>query len=874
MDPTPTALDLTTPAWLAGLAALPIVVWVAAWGLTGLPRRRVAAITAVRCAVLALVLVALAGPGWWRAAPRPFVVFALDRSQSVGDAGAAAAEAFLDATLAARGDTPAAFLTFAANPGTPSPERAAGTRPPADDRDRLGTDLEAAIAAAAAAVPPGASPRIVLLTDGVATTGDARAAAARAGVPLYTVPLPRRADPNVQLADLIVPAQVREDEPFSAEVVVTSTREDFGELDVFVNGLRVPGAGGKLAVAPGVRRVPVTVRPSGEGRFMKLLANVRGFSQDRDPDDNRAAALVYCVGRPKVLVVTGDDPRTADPLANALAAQGLAVDPVRGAEGLPPTVAECQPYDLIVLSDLDLTQPGVTRAKLEALGRYVRDLGGGLLVVGGERSFGPGGYARSPLEDLLPVRCDVRDAREQPTLALVLVIDKSGSMRDEGKMDAAREAAAAAAGALGPNDQIGVVAFDQQPVWVSELRPAAVQRAGLPDQLRGVIPDGGTHMLPGLTTAVEALRGVGAAARFKHVILISDGEDDGEQKSATADYHALADRAASSGIIITTLAVGRGANKPLLRELAARGGGKSYETDEAREVPTIVLKTAAAAGRRSVREPGPFHPVVARAVPALAGVVLDTAPPLSGYTLTRPRPGAELVLTVGDGDPLLAWWPVGYGTCAAFTSDAKLRWAREWADDWADYPKYWAQVARRTARPPEPPGVEVQVRRDGYSVHVTLDRLGPDGRFANGDRVTLGWIESDVAGAETRTVPLAQTAPGRYAGRFAVDPRPGEYLLRLAVEPAGGAEPLVLHRGLVIGYPEERRLGPPDTELLRELAASTGGVYDPAPEAVFAAGGPEARRRVPLAPYLLALAALLFVLDVALRRLPTRHPGA
>src|SRR4051812_15397703 len=119
MDPTPATLDLTTLAWLAGLAVLPLVVWVAAWGLTGLPRRRVAAAAAVRCAVLALVFLALTGPGWWLAAPRPVVVFVIDRSESVGESGAAAAEAFLDAALAARGDVPVAFLAFAASPANP-----------------------------------------------------------------------------------------------------------------------------------------------------------------------------------------------------------------------------------------------------------------------------------------------------------------------------------------------------------------------------------------------------------------------------------------------------------------------------------------------------------------------------------------------------------------------------------------------------------------------------------------------------------------------------------------------------------------------------------------------------------------------------------
>jgi Mg-chelatase subunit ChlD len=761
------------------------------------------------------------------------------------------------------------FLAFATSPGPASADRTTGTAAPADEPARLGTDLAAAVEAAAAAAPPGTRRRVVLLSDGVATAGDVRAAARLAGVPVWAVPLPRRTEPNVQVAAVEAPAQVREDEPFAAEIVVASTVADTGRLDLFVNGQRVPGAGGPLAVAPGVQRVRATVKPTGEGKFVKLEAVAGGFAKDADPADNRAVAVAYCVGRPKVLIVTGDEPAEAEPLAAALTAQGLTVDPPRPASGLPPTAFDCQPYDLIVLADLDLTQAGVTRGQLEAVRQYVRELGGGLLVVGGEHSFGPGGYARSPLEDLLPVRCDVRDARERPTLALVLVIDKSGSMGEAGKMEAAREAASAAALAVGPNDQVGVVAFDTTTQWVTPLAAAGVVRNRVAEQLRAVEAQGGTHMLPALSAAVDALRGVGAAARFKHVILITDGEDSDGVRSAPADYRAAADRAADAGVLLTTLAVGRDADKKLLRDLAARGGGSYYETDEAREVPTIVLRTAASAGRRSVKEE-PFRAVLTRPTPALAGLDLDAAPPLGGYVLTRPRPGAEPVLAATDNDPLLAWWSAGLGTCTAFTSDAKRRWGREWADDWPEFGKFWAQVARRTARPAEPPGVDVQVRRTGKRVAVTVDRLGPDGRYPADDQAELSWTESTPLGsAGGGTVRLRPAAPGRLTGEFAVEPRPGEYPLRLAVLPAAG-EPLAVSRGLVVGFPDERRIGPADEGLLKELAADTGGRFDPSPAEVFTPDGPAERRRVPLAPYLLLAAAGLLVCAVALRRLPGR----
>jgi hypothetical protein len=74
-------------------------------------------------------------------------------------------------------------------------------------------------------------------------------------------------------------------------------------------------------------------------------------------------------------------------------------------------------------------------------------------------------------------------------------------------------------------------------------------------------------------------------------------------------------------------------------------------------------------------------------------------------------------------------------------------------------------------------------------------------------------------------------------------------------------------RGLVVGYPDELRLLPTNEELLRSIARVSGGSYQPEPEAIFADLHRTARRATPLWPYLTLTAALLWLLDVALRRI-------
>jgi Ca-activated chloride channel family protein len=495
-----------------------------------------------------------------------------------------------------------------------------------------------------------------------------------------------------------------------------------------------------------------------------------------------------------------------------------------------------------------------------------------LLVIGGENSYGPGGYRHSVLEDVLPVSCDVRDGRERPTLALMLVIDKSGSMQENDKIGSARVAALAAAKSLGPNDQIGIIVFEDEARRLSPLDRAPTQQARLPNLLQGIIPGGGTHIRPALELAVEDLRAVGAAARHKHIILLTDGQDNLTVSSKKPDYMRLCEDALGSGIRISTVAVGseKETDRDLLREIANRGQGKFYFTEDATEIPRIVLKAANEVGRRSIKE-GFFDAQPTRAIPEFRNLRLESAPQLEGYVMTRLAPGAEEALHTPDGDPLLAWRNFGLGKCTAFTSDARNRWARQWIDDPSLFNLFWAQVCRRTARSPEPLGVEVQVMRERRKATVILDNVDLDGRFVNGSKIDLLWGDWDPARGQTtvESVTMNQVAPGRYQASFPLQRGAGEYFLQLRGR-SGDVESLRLSRGLVVGFDEELRLRPTNTRLLRDLSETTGGCYDPSPEEVFEQPNRLGRKRISLVPYFLGFAVLLLVVDVSVRRLPAK----
>jgi Mg-chelatase subunit ChlD len=847
-------LDLTDPVWLWGLVALPILAWWAATGLVSFSRRQRAwSLVCRACLVIALVL-ALAGLTWLRPSTVPYVVFAIDRSLSIGDEAEAQQTAFIDRALENRGGSRVAFLGFAARPGPAGSDLKTALEAIQGDEARTGTDLAAALEAATGAIPPGYSPRVVLLSDGNATTPGARSAAERAGVPVWTVPLPGRSTPEVQVAEVVVPSQVRNGETFEIKVVVSANHDDEGFLEILDNNgvIRPPGSL-RVKIHGGENEFKFTHRLTDQS-FARIQARVTGFS-DTWRDDNSAKGLVACVGKPRVLLVTGD-PGQSDPLIEALTQNDIQVDPPRPPEGLPDTLAELQNYDLVILANVPATHPRLTQNHFHQLRRYVQELGGGLLLIGGDHAFGPGGYARSPIEDLLPVSCDFRKDQEKPSLAIALVLDKSGSM-EGGKLEIVKLAARGAIELLGPKDQVGIVAFDTQPAWISPMAPCE-EKGRVYDRLDRIEAEGGTRILGAMRLAGNSLVALGNSAKYKHMIVLSDG---GDNEKGIEDFLPLVEKLTSSRITVSCVGVGGDAERALLEQVARRGGGRSYFPDDIASVPQIFAQETIQASKDAILEE-PFAPILSRRTPVLAGLDLSEAPDLNGYVLTRIKPTSEQILVTHRHDPLLAWWRTGLGMCGAFTSDAQTRWAEPWVSNWpGGYGRFWTQVVRHLMRRPDSGGSETQVERLGTRVAVTMDVVDAAGAFLNDLPTEL----TVIAPGQAQSSPLMpQTAPGRYASAFDAPAR-GDYWM-VVTQQADDQTVTRRTRGLTVGYPEELRLRPTDEAALRTLAEATGGQFRPDPARIFEPDDRAVSRPLPLWPYLVGLAVFLLVIDVALRR--------
>lgn len=847
-------LELTRPWWLLGLAALPVFVYYFYRSLVDFTRWQRTLSLAVRALIAVLLVLALAGLNLLRPTREQFVVFAVDRSLSVGDEGAKAADAFVTRAAAAAGRNRYAVLPFASEPGAlqpggrdkPAPaKKDAAKKDKADDEGRKGTDIAATLEVAAAAIPPFYVPKIVLLSDGNATSGETlKAAMALQGrVEVSTVPLPARTDPEVQLSAVNAPTQVQQGESFNVEVVVDSNHDDdAGRVEVYRGDIKV--ADQPLKLKKGENRV--TLKQSLEqGGLTPVTARLRGY-RDTLLDNNSDFGLVYTAGKPRVLLVESELDQ-AKPLTWALEEQNMQVD-VRPPRGAPENLAELQNYDLLILSNVPAT--ALTRLQMEVARTYVQDLGGGLIMLGGDQSFGLGGYYKTALEEILPVRSDFEKEKEKPSLAMMLVIDKSGSMGGE-KIEMAKDAARAAVDLLGPSDKVGVLAFEGENFWVSELHPCT-DKGFVLDRIASLEAGGGTVMAPAMEEAYETLKG--AVAKLKHMIILTDGV------SSPGDFEGIAQAMASDRITVSTVAMGADADQQLLEDIARIGNGRYYVADDPAQVPQIFAKETVTASKSAINEQ-PFTPSLVRPTQVLSEIALDDVPFLLGYVVTRPKATSEVILATEAGDPLLAWWRYGLGMSVAFTSDAKARWAAEW-QSWPQFSQFWAQVARHALRKAEAKGAVVQVARHGRRASVTLDAIEPTGKFLNRAATELTLVDPRLG---TKKLVMDQSAPGRYQAEFDAG-QAGSYQLMFSQTQDGrvvGRQ----SRGLAVGYPDELRLKPVNRDLLQSVARSTGGRFDPSPESVFAPPARSVPRAAPLWPYLLAAAALLFVADVALRRI-------
>ena len=815
-------------AWALLLLLLP-----AAWAVWEWPSsaRRLALL--LKAAAFAAIALALAGPRLTVYETKMAVAILADTSASVSADDLRTESALADRVERARGRHWTHVIPFSrATRGAAREERSkdgwqlhhtAGTA-------GHGTNLESAIRDGAASLPAGMVTRLVLVSDGNENLGSVSRAiwqAQQLGIPIDTIALAGRPKPGLLLESIALPGQVFSGERFPIEVTLESPRAAHATVEMTAEGKAIGNS--QVDLIPGVNHVRLQASVNSVGAIAlagRISAADLGGARFED---------AVTLRRPRVLFVSHDPLQSEEHLVRTFEANQFEV--IHATGGIPDKLDD---FQLVVINNWDMESISAPRKLL--LEEYVKR-GGGLVWIAGEHNIyvEKKGREEDPLERSLPAK--MAPPRSPEGTAVVLIIDKSSSMEGR-KIELARLAVIGVVENLRPIDTVGVLIFDNSFQWAVPIRRAD-DRASIKKLISGITPDGGTQIAPALTEAYQRI--LPQTAVFKHVVLLTDGISE-EGDSMTLTREALANH-----VTISTVGLGQDVNRAFLEKVATAAEGKSYFLNDPAGLEQILLRdveehTGVTAIEKSIQ------PKVVKQAEILDGVGIESAPPLRGYVRFQARPTSDTILEADRSDPLFVRWQYGLGRSAVFTSDAKNRWAMNWVT-WPGFDRLWANIFRDLL--PHAPQSETTADFDRASSELVVD-------YHLSRNVPEPSAIPDIFafGPNGFQAPLKvnKVAAGHYRGRLAIGQNQGLFRVRpLADSPAFPEVGFYRQEDEMLEYGNNE-------PLLRQISTATGGHFNPAPKAVFDPAGRSIRSTMELWPGLLALAILLNLAELVLRK--------
>jgi Ca-activated chloride channel homolog len=656
--------------------------------------------------------------------------------------------------------------------------------------------------------------RVLLVSDGNTTTGNALERLPL--VPVDVLPLASRQ--NASVAELIAPNSLTKGATARATAVVALSQAARVRILPSLNGAPLPVQ--TLTLPQGRSSIPIDFVVPDPGEAALEVRIETNFEQPK-LDDSKTLSLKV-EGRGVVLVI--GDPA----FAKLLRAQGFAVR-----EGTPASITEPLSASAIIVRG---AATDYSRGQLQLLERFVND-GGGFMLTGGAKSFGLGGWARTKLEELMPVASDLRTRVDVPLVAMVMIVDRSlsmmGSSGNAQKLELALEGVSNVIELANPKDLLGLITFSDTPKWVFKpVRATDANKLQMIRAVQDVQPEGGTILEPAYRAAIAALKE--RKASIKHIILLTDGQlADDESNAKPPDFPGIAKAANAAGITTSSIAVGTDADVPRLRAIAKAGKGRYYEALQIDTLPRI-FTTEALTATRSVVRLETFRPTLVRHPLAR---VSSRPPALSAYIATTLQQDAEPILVGLDREPILAVARKGLGRTAALTTDLGRKDA---FTNWNELPNLLGTVTRWLELAPTP--YSLAVSSDGSSAIV--DAVDAN-RYLNNQRLELR--------AGGQSLNMVQTAPGRYEAQLPKNATGSLVLVKSGT---------VLARTSLQTKNRELETGN-GLENLRRIAQASGG------RMLEGLNGYRASTKttgLSLAPWLAILGALVLVLELAHRR--------
>jgi Ca-activated chloride channel homolog len=698
------------------------------------------------------------------------------------------------------------------------------------------TNIEAGLQFAASLLPNESGGKIVLVSDGNETIGQSREAAKllkNRGIELDYVALNPSIGEDMSITELNVPPSLYKGEEAQISLTIDSNANKLATVRISLNNQDVLTENVEVKQGKNVYQFSYKVEDTGMMVFKGELA----ANQDSFIENNAMFAVSNVKGTPKVLVVQG---RESGQISEILAGAGLLVDTITP-EKLPTVLSGYLPYQSIIFNNVPATV--VTESQMNLMERAVKEFGVGFVMAGGDESFGLGGYFKTPIERLLPVDMDIKGKKEMPSLGLLIVMDRSGSMSGN-KIELAKEAAARSVELLREEDTLGFIAFDDRPWTILETEPIKDKKKAV-DKILSITPGGGTEIYSSLAAAYDELRDL--KLQRKHIILLTDG-----QSATSSSYEELIEEGLEKNITLSTVAIGSDADRGLLEELAIWGTGRFYDVIDASTIPSILSRETVMATRTYI-EDNPFYPVVS-ANPDWTFLVEAGVPQMNAYIATTPKSRAGVPFLSEKEDPVLAEWQYGLGHTIAFTSDFSGKWTGDWAR-WEKWPVFLNHMVTRTLPQYDTEPYKVSLnKKDGVTV-VTLEAGSPSA-------LPLETAVVSESGEQIATN-TKLVAPGKY--ELTIPDSNGMYFLNVRQTDADGGVH-VYQTGFTVPYSAEYLLKGTNKELLAELATMTGGKALVEAKDSFQPTGTASYLKQSVSQWLLLVVFLLFFVEIAIRR--------
>jgi uncharacterized membrane protein/uncharacterized protein YegL len=783
----------------------------------------------LKTVMIALVILALAEPVIEFRDRKVALAALVDTSESIAPEDLSRESGILSEIQSSKGSNRVDIIPFARTPRALSAAESGLTLQRTAGANGRGTNIESPIREALASLPAGMVHRVLLVSDGNENDGAATRAAWQAqqtNVPIDVIALNGRTQPQLQTEAVGIPGSVFTGEHFPVDLTIYSPKATQATVELAAEGKTIGTH--QVSLLQGENRVRIRTALNAAGAI-DLSGKVSAPGLGESQFENAVA-----VRRPKVVWVSEDPEGTEEHIVGVLTANKFDFSP---SKTLPANLDDTQ---LVVFNNdnLDAMKP----ADKDRIEQFVQR-GGGALIIAGEHNqyVDHKDIPEDALERTFPAK--LAPPRSPEGTAVVLIIDKSSSMEGR-KIELARAAAVGVVDNLKPEDYVGVLIFDNSFQWAVPIRKAE-DKALIKRLISGITPDGGTQIAPALNEAYRRILPLNST--YKHIVLLTDGI------SEEGDSMNLAKEASTNRVTISTVGLGQDVNRAYLEHIATGAKGKSYFLNEPNGLEQILLKDVKEhTGTTAIEKP--IKALLKHPSDLLDKVDMATAPTLNGYVRFEPKPTADAVLEVDEKDPLLIRWQYGLGRSAVFASDAKSRWAASWVE-WNGFDRLWTNIFRDLL--PHGNDSEAIARYDSANeelvveYHLSKQTVEPD---KVPDLFVIG------PGDFKKPLDVVRVSPGAYRGRVRIGTVEGLFRIRPLVE--SRAFPEV---GLYRQESELSDFGANDT-LLKSIAQSTGGRFNPSIRQLFDSGGRYVDSTLRLWPGLLALAILLNLVELALRK--------